>query len=341
MKIAIQNRAGSFSERWIEYCKNKNINYIIVNCYSNQIIEILKKENITHLMWHINHASSKDLMLFPYVMNSADKIGIKTFPNFETRWHFDDKIAQKYLFESISAPYIESHVSYSKATAFSFLNETELPIVAKLKRGAGSTNVKLIKTKEEATDYVNTLFDKGILSSSKPLENINQKIRIAKKIKNPIQLIKKTIGFLKRNKSERKLSLPEIGYVYFQKFMKNNSHDTRIIVVGDMAFGIVRYNSKNDFRASGSGKIGYDITKINIEMVKISFEITKKIGAQCLAFDFVYDQNNEPRIIEACFGFSIKAYDNCPGYWNDKLEFVEEKFNPQEVMISNFISNRL
>lgn len=339
MIIAIHHRAGSFSERWIDYCDKNNLNYSIVDCYDTDIIVKLQQLKATHLLWHISHEYTSDLMLFPYVMNSADKLGIKTFPNFKTRWHFDDKIAQKYLFESINAPFIHSYVFYNKKRAEDFIFTTKLPIVAKLKRGAGSTNVQLIKTKLEAKQYIDTLFSKGIIASSKSLENIQQKYRVAKKIKNPIKLFKKTIGYFKRNKIERKLTIPERGYVYFQEFMPNNEYDTRIIVIGDKAFGIVRYNTKNDFRASGSGKIDYDISKIDLNMVKIAFDVTKKLNAQCLAFDFVYNQHKKPKIIEVCFGFSINAYDGCPGFWNDKLEFIKGKFNPQEMMIANLISN--
>ncbi|MDZ7775700.1 MAG: hypothetical protein U5L09_08950 [Bacteroidales bacterium] len=41
MKIAIHNRPGSFSDRWIEYCKKQEIPYKIVNCYDNNIIQQL------------------------------------------------------------------------------------------------------------------------------------------------------------------------------------------------------------------------------------------------------------------------------------------------------------
>jgi hypothetical protein len=38
MKIAIHHKSGSFSERWIEYCKEKDIPYMLVNCYDTDII---------------------------------------------------------------------------------------------------------------------------------------------------------------------------------------------------------------------------------------------------------------------------------------------------------------
>ncbi len=45
MKLAIHHQSGndSYSDRWIEYCRNNKIEYEIVNCYDTDIIEQLKK----------------------------------------------------------------------------------------------------------------------------------------------------------------------------------------------------------------------------------------------------------------------------------------------------------
>lgn len=337
MKIAIQDRAGGFGERWIDYCEKNSLEYILIDCFKTNIIEVLKKEKITHLMWHVNHSSSKDLMVYPYVMNAADRMGIKTFPNFNTRWHFDDKVAQKYLFESISVPFVPSYAFYEEEEALNFLRSADLPLVAKLKHGAGSINVKLINNLEEGETYIHKLFTEGIDATPKALGNMGQKLRVAKQIKDPIKLLKKTLSFFVKHRRELILSNSEKGYAYFQKFLPNNDFDIRIIVIGNIACGVRRFNKTNDFRASGSGIVDYDVSKINIEMIQIAFEATEKIGGQCLGFDFVYNDKREPMIVEVSFGFPTKTCDPCQGYWKKDLSFVKEKFNPQEFMIANFI----
>lgn len=338
MKIAIHNREGSFSERWIKFCLKNELDHILVNCYATNIIDLLKSENVTHLMWHINHSSFQDLMVFPYVLNSADKLGIKTFPNFATRWHFDDKVAQKYLMETIGAPLVKSNVFYDRDEAISYLKGQQLPIVTKLKRGAGSTNVKLISSLEEGEQYITKLFTDGIISTAKPLGNLKQKYRIARKIKSPFKLYSKILSHLKKTKKEVSLSSPEKGYVYFQEFMANNSFDTRIIVIGKKAFGIRRFNNDNDFRASGSGKIDYSCNHIDKNMIEIAFKVTKQLEAQCLAYDFIYDTAGEIKIVELCFGFSVLAYDKCEGFWTEDLTFYKGNFVPQDFMMEDFIS---
>lgn len=337
IKIAIHHRENSFSERWIEYCKLNNIDYIIIDCYNTEIIETLQKENVTHLLWHFHHGSSHDILISNYVFNTVENIGIKTFPNFKTRWHFDDKCAQKYLFEALNIPAAKSSIFYSKKEAENYMNTVKFPIVSKLRRGAGSTNVKLIHNLQEGKENIDLMFDKGVNSIGKPLSNLDQKIRIAKKIKNPIKLISKIFNHIKKTNAENNLINIEKGYVYYQEFMPNNDFDTRIIVVGDKAFGIRRFNKENDFRASGSGKIDYNTSKIDVNFVQEAFLATKNIGAQCLAFDFVYDINNNPKIIEICYAFSMMAYDQCEGYWDNNLIFYKEKFNPQFFMIENLL----
>ena len=112
MKIAICYNKNSFAERWIDYCKEKNIFYKIVDCYNSNIIEEL--EDCDALMWHHHHAIHKDILFAKQLLYSIECSGKKVFPNFNTCWHFDDKVGQKYLLESIKAPLVPSYVFYTK-----------------------------------------------------------------------------------------------------------------------------------------------------------------------------------------------------------------------------------
>src|SRR5690554_7426909 len=105
MKIAIHHREGSFSERWIEYCKNKHIEFKIVNCYDSNIIEQLK--DCDALMWHHSHGNYKDLIFAKELLFALEHTGIKTFPNFNTGWHFDDKVrSEEHTSELQSRPHL-------------------------------------------------------------------------------------------------------------------------------------------------------------------------------------------------------------------------------------------
>jgi hypothetical protein len=73
---------------------------------------------------------------------------------------------------------------------------------------------------------------------------------------------------------------------------------------------------KNDFRASDSGSIIYNKEEIDERCVKIAFDVNKKLKAQSIAYDFVFDENNEPLIVEISYGYTAPAYDKCEGYWD-------------------------
>ena len=78
----------------------------------------------------------------------------------------------------------------------------------------------------------------------------------------------------------------------------------------------------NDFRASGSGQIIYKKEVINTSCIEIAFETSKNLSAQCLAFDFVFDSENLPKIVEISYGFAPEAYKLCGGYWDEKNEMA-------------------
>ena len=64
-----------------------------------------------------------------------------------------------------------------------------------------------------------------------------------------------------------------------------------------------RFVRDNDFRASGSGKIDYNIDDIDPRVVKLSLEISKALKFQSMAYDFLFNENNQPEICEISYTF--------------------------------------
>ena len=333
MKIAIHHRPDSFSERWIEYCKKEQIDFKIVNCYDSDIIAQLK--DCEALMWHHHHANFKDVLVAKKILFALEHAGVKIFPDFRTSWHFDDKVAQKYLLEAIGAPLAPSYVFYDKKEASQWAKNTTYPKVFKLKGGAGSANVKLVRTEADCVKLINKAFGRGF-SQFDRWRNFKERFNKWRTGKDTLLGVAKGVGRLFIPTDYARMQAREKGYVYFQEFIPNNDHDTRIIVVGDKAFGLVRSVRDNDFRASGSGNISYEKEKINLEMVKIAFEINQKIKSQSIAYDFVL-KDDKPFIVEISYGYAIKAYDACPGYWDKEMNWYEGQFNPQEWMVEELI----
>ncbi|MCP0915033.1 hypothetical protein MUB05_00135 [Acinetobacter indicus] len=337
MKIAIHHNPNSFSVRWIKYCEKEKIEYKVVDAFDSNIIEQLKDFDI--FMWHHHHAQYKDVLTAKRILFALEHAGIKVFPDFRTGWHFDDKVAQKYLLEAIKAPLVPSYVFYDKKQALAWAKNTSYPKVFKLKGGAGASNVKLVKNFNQASALIHKSFSKGFKQYD-GIEALKEKIRKLKVGKENFKNVLKAFirvfvptDFSRRQPVER-------GYVYFQDFIPNNNSDIRVIVIGEKAFAIKRMVRENDFRASGSGDISFEPQEINIDCIKIAFEVNNKIDSQCVAFDFVLDSQNKPLIIEISYGFSMNAYDNCLGYWDSDLKWHNEQVSPQDWMIQNIIQSK-
>lgn len=335
MKIAIHHNPNSFSDRWIAYCKSNSIDYKIVNCYDSDIIQQLT--DCDALMWHFNNYYYRDMLMARQVLFSIQKMGKKVFPDINTSWHFDDKVGQKYLLESINAPLVPSFVFYDKASALSWARNTTYPKVFKLRGGSGSRNVKLAKTKTSAVSLIRKAFRSGF-SQFDRFGHIKERIRRYRIGKDSIIGILKGLVWFFISSEYARMHGKEKGYVYFQDFIPDNKYDIRIIVIGEKAFALKRMTRENDFRASGSGHIIYDKLEIDERCVQIAFEINKKIKAQSIAYDFVFDKDNQPLIVEISYGYDVMAYDKCPGYWDSRLNWHEGKFNPQEWIIEDLIS---
>lgn len=337
-RIAIHHYVGDFSDRWIEYCKEYNITYSIVDCYKNDIIEIMKDFDI--LLWSWNLGQHESLQFAKELIYSLEKMGKIVFPDFATSYFYDNKVGQKYLLEAINAPVIPTNVFYNKNSAISWANKTTFPKVFKLSGGAGSMNVKLCRTKKQAISLINKSFGKGFAQVDR-IDLFKDKIKRLKTNKskeNFISLGKSFIRLFVPTKKEKDMSR-EKGYIYFQDFLPKNSFDIRIIVINKKAFAIKRMCRNGDFRASGSGNIIYDKTQIDINCIKIAHEVTVKLKMQSVAFDFVYNKDNKPVIVEISYHFAPYLYDKCEGYWTEKLEWNDAKINPQYMIIQGLLNN--
>lgn len=336
MKIAIHKSEGSFSDRWIEYCEKKNIDYKVVNAYDSNIVSIISDCDV--FMWHHSHGDYRDVLFAKQLLFSLETAGIRVFPDFRTGWFFDDKVGEKYLLESIGAPMVPSYVFYTKADAIKWVNKVSFPKVFKLRGGAGAANVKLVYSAKEARRYVNKAFGRGF-SQFNRIGYFKERFTKWCQGKDTLVGVCKAIGRFFVPTTFAKMHPNEKGYVYFQDFVPNNDFDIRVIVIGDKAFSIKRMVRKGDFRASGSGSIVYDKAQLSEETVWLSFDIARKLETQCVGFDFVF-ADGRPLVVELCYGFTVHGYDCCEGYWTIDKKWHPGFFNPQEWMIDNIINSQ-
>jgi glutathione synthase/RimK-type ligase-like ATP-grasp enzyme len=339
IKIAIDgydNEISGFKHRWIEYCKKNNLAYEVVNSYDNDIVD--KLLNFDLFLWNFHNTDYRDALFAKQLIYSIQKAGKKVFPDFNTVWHFDDKVGQKYLLEAVKLPMVKSYVFYTKTEALNWVEKTSFPKVFKLRGGAGSSNVKLARTKNDAKSFVNKAFGKGFKQTDS-VALLKERFRKYKEGKISFPAFIKSFGRLFIQSSYAKMGAIEKGYIYFQEFIPSNSYDIRVIVIGSRAFAIKRLVRENDFRASGSGNIQYEKELFDEKCISLSFECSRVLNTQCVAIDYVFDQDNSPLIVEISYGFNASGYDKCPGFWDENLNWVEGSFNPQEWMIEDLINS--
>jgi hypothetical protein len=197
--------------------------------------------------------------------------------------------------------------------------------------------VVLLRRKSEARKIIKRMFSViGVSSHKIPSEN-----NLAGKIDGKLHDFKKHIGLMLGIFGINDINpywQRQRDYVLFQEFMPDNKFDIRVTVIGNRAFSFLRHVRPDDFRASGSGDIDYDIKKIDMRCLKIAFEISEKFKFQSMAYDFIFNSSGEPEISEMSYTFVDDVVYKCPGYFDRDFRWNEGQFWPQFCHLQDFIS---
>jgi len=342
MKVAIQTdsyfrHSFPWTSTWIEYCRAHGVDYEEVDARQNGILEKLK--GFDCFLWHFKEAVPQDMLMARSVLYAAANMGIKTFPDFFTAWHHDDKIAETYLLNSLNAPFADSWMFYDEREAVDWAKkEAVYPLVAKLKSGSGSNNVQMIRSYAQAKRYVSRMFGSGFSPAPSIFFRAKSDYRSAQTMAERWKRLKRLPDFLKRLSHARQLPR-ERGYVYFQEFIPNDGFDLKVAVVGNKINFVARRTRQDDFRASGSGFLFYDRAVVPENVVVSARDTARKMKTQSVGFDYVVDnRTNEGKIVEMSFCFSHKALRACPGHWEPDLTWNDEPLDAAEDVIKNLIA---
>ena len=302
------------------FLDKRGIPYVDFDCYSSDVIE--KMDELSGIYWWYSHYVFADKAEAQFILDIAANKGLKVYPDHNTAWHFDDKIAEMYALQSINAAIPKSWVFYRMCDCEQWLtNKAQYPIVAKLRNGSGSNNVKLLKDKDDALRYCRRMFSQGINSTPSVMYKAFSKIQSTHDWKTLVNRAKQIPNFMKSRMMAKGLGL-EREYCYFQEFIPNKGFDLKIVVVGDKLGFLARSVRKGDFRASGGGDIYYDKSLISKDIINEAFRTAKALRTQIMGFDFVVDsRTNKGLIIEMCHGFDHEAIFNAGGYYDRNGEW--------------------
>lgn len=281
----------SASSRWIDYLQDAGCRTKIVDIRANDIQDNLR--GCDALMWRWAHFGGMYRVAKRILPIIERDIGLTVFPDQNTCWHYDDKIAQTSLFKANDIPHPTTHVFFDIEPALRWIGQADFPIVAKLATGAGSENVTLIENPDQAKRLARRLFRRfyQVLPGTG---------RFA-------------LPFSPKARRDKGFE-PQAGYVFFQEFLEGNAFDTRVVIIGRRAFAFRRINRKNDFRASGSGDIDFNPGEIDPRFIRLAFDCALKLGMQTCAIDGLY-RRGEPVIGEVSYTFVSGVVNKCPGHW--------------------------
>lgn len=321
---------NNYVKYYTEILKYNKVPFFLIDSNSIQFENQIKKVDYIIFRWgHYDTDRQLAQTLMPLLEFNLNK---SCFPNYNTSWHYDDKIRQYYLMQSNNFPYIQSYIFWDKIKAQKWAEDSDLPVVHKLKGGAGSKNVHLIKSRRKLKSIINKSFSKGFI----PNEIDRGKFSIIMEIRH---LIAKSVRYL-QGKDSRDTWQKEKNYVLFQKYLANNEYDLRVTTIGGRGFAFKRYTRKDDFRASGSGKIDYNISHKDMDCVKMAIEMSKSMKFQTMAYDFMYNENMEPEFCEISYTYEDKAVYNCKGYWDENMVWHKGHFLPEYLHLMDLLNKK-
>lgn len=294
----------SFSKAWEQIASEMGIKPINVDVYSTDSITEIKKTDA--FMWRFAESSNRELKrardIFPALAMATN---IPTFPGPLTTQFVDNKIRQHTILTAAGYPTPRTWVFYDESSAMTFLDTATFPLVIKLSQGRASKGVGLLRTRKQAESIVRLSFSSGITHLWKAQTHYAKRFA-----RNFIENIQQAFTNSGSNESDAR----ESGHVLFQEFLPGNSFDTRVTIIGRYAYAFVRHNRDNDFRASGGGKIDYDLKLIDERCVRLAFDVANNLNLPFIAIDFMF-KDNQPVIVELNFSYANYSAAGCLGRW--------------------------
>jgi glutathione synthase/RimK-type ligase-like ATP-grasp enzyme len=326
-----------YSEKFREILTLNNVPFRLIDPNSGTLMDDLKE--CTHLLFRHSQGDT-DLQIYESIFNIARNVlHIKCSPDYQTFWQYENKVKEYYLLKSHNLPVVETRVFWNYSHAMDFLETTAYPLVAKLPKGAGSSNVVIIRAAREGIKVIDQVFNKGVMSgslrSSSNLASVG-KMGIYNYMKSTLRNELTRLNVMKRYDEYVEWQIQK-DCILFQKFLPDNTFDTRVLTIGKRALAFRRLVRTNDFRASGSGKIDNDPDMIDRRCLKTAMSISKKLNFETMGYDFIYDENKTPFISEISYCFTDSIIHNCPGYWDENMIWHEGHNWPQYYQLVDFL----
>ncbi len=310
MKLGIFTSFNNIHNKFVDSCKDLNIEYEIIDILSSNWLKNVKQSNCDGFLCSstCDNQERKTILdeRYYFVSNVLNR---PIYPDYLGLYIHESKRNMATWLETYGYPHTKTKVFTDKTEAYEFLEKCQFPIVAKANLGSAASKVLILKSKLSAKRYVRKIFATRRL----PMLNIGK--IYWRKVRNlPIP----------------DLASPQKDYVLFQEY-KDVAHEWRIIKIGDSYFGHQKL-LKGNF-ASGSGLVGWVAPPK--ELLEMVHDICEKGKFYCMDVDIFETKSGEYFIneLQASFG-SYLDYQMCIDgkhgrykYTNGEFVFEEGDFN--------------
>lgn len=344
LKIAIQpdeivhpnGKRQSFSSRWTELAQARDIETIPVNVFSRDAIARIAA--CGGFMWRYPSSAHNRVYAKRFMYAIEAGLGIPVFPSLKSSWYFEDKLAQRYLFEAARIPNARTEVFWTRETAEQFCERAAYPFVLKLAGGHQSTNVRLVRNRDEAVFYVEELFNHGVVSlgyrPASPPRMLLRRLRAA------AETLEGHSPYGPTTEAE-----VQYGYFYAQEFLPDNEFEISVIVVGNRAFAVRRFSRPGDFRTRGSsGRMDWNPEPIGEPPIRLAYQVARKLGAQTIALDILH-RGSQSVVIELTVNYASWVVEQCPGHWlldgdpmSDPLRWIDGPARAEDAVFEDFLA---
>ena len=228
------------------------------------------------------------------------ELGLAVYPDWNTCWHYDDKVAQRVSARSGGDSHSRTWVWFD-ATRRGWSRTASYPLVLKLSSGASSANIRQIRNETEAARWIRRLFGAG--GSACPRARVPG-------------VGERCCGWPRNGCRAGSRSGPPIvgtAITSCSSSLPDNSYDTRVVVIGNRAFGFRRFN-RPTISASGSGRIDYTPGEVDERFIRLAFRTAAELRTQSCGIDGLY-RGAEPVIGEISYTYVSFPVWACPGHW--------------------------
>ena len=338
--IILKNEFDDGHLNWASACSKHGVEYKIIDATKHSWLEdIFNESGVTAYLTCPPGRQALYKELYDekiYILNKV--LDLFVYPSYDEISVHENKKYLSYWLKANDLPHPSTLIFYNKKDAYNYIENTSMPIVAKMSIGASGKGVKVLTTRNIAEKYVKDIFGKGVRSAWGPnLKMGNFSNRLANIIKNPNRL-KNRIQVYNMVYNE-----VQKGFCIFQEYI-THEYEWRVVKIGDSYFGHKKVKQKN--KASGTKGIIYDAP--SEELLAFVENLCDRFGFNSMAVDLFEDGKGGYLINELqCIFGHVQEYicekDGKPGRFmkrNGSWNFEKGFFNSNlsyDLRLSNVI----